>query len=65
MNYLRQVGKIKSFSRTHMKNSDLVLSEEELFTEIHKKVNSLSLQLKLKDIVLCSIRGNTDQKSMI
>ena len=49
MNYLRQVGKIKSFSRTHMQNSDLVLSEEALFTEIHKKVNSLSLQLKLKE----------------
>ena len=49
MNYLRQVGKIKSFSRSHMQNSDLILSEEALFTEIHKKVNSLSLQLKLKE----------------
>lgn len=49
MNYLRQVGKIKSFSRSHMQNSDLLLSEEALFTEIHKKVDSLSLQLKLKE----------------
>lgn len=49
INYLRQVGKIKSFSRSHMQNSNLVLSEEALFTEIYKKVNSLSLQLKLKE----------------
>lgn len=49
MNYLTQVGKIKSFSRSHMQNSDLVLSEEALFTEIYKKVDSLSLQLKLKE----------------
>lgn len=49
MNYLRQVNKIKSFSRSHMQNSDLVLSEEALFTEIYKNVNSLSLQLKLKE----------------
>mgnify|MGYP003587258743 CR=1 FL=1 len=49
INYLRQVGKIKSFSRSHMQNSDLVLSEEALFTEIYKNVNSLSLQLKLKE----------------
>jgi hypothetical protein len=32
-----------------MQNSNLVLSEEALFTEIYKKVNSLSLQLKLKE----------------
>ncbi|MGJ0330076.1 SMEK domain-containing protein [Aliarcobacter cryaerophilus] len=49
INYLRQVGKIKSFSRSHMQNSDLVLSEEALFTKIYKNVNSLSLQLKLKE----------------
>ncbi|MGD9623989.1 MAG: SMEK domain-containing protein [Arcobacter sp.] len=49
INYLRQVGKIKNFSRSHMQNSDLVLSEEALFTEIYKNVNSLSLQLKLKE----------------
>lgn len=53
MNYLIQVGKIKSWSRSHMQNSDLVLSEEALFTEIYKKVNSLHLQLKLKEELKC------------
>jgi len=49
INYLSQVGKIKSWSRSHMENSDLVLSEEALFTEIYNNVDSLSLQLKLKE----------------
>jgi hypothetical protein len=49
MNYLRQVGKIKSWSRSHMQNSDLVLNEEALFQEIYNRVDSLSLQLKLKE----------------
>jgi hypothetical protein len=51
MNYLKQVGKIKLWTRTHMQNSDLVLSEEALFTEIYNKINSLSLQLKLKEML--------------
>ncbi len=49
MDYLTQVGKIKSWSRSHMQNSDLVLSEESLFAEIYNKIDSLSLQLKLKE----------------
>jgi hypothetical protein len=49
INYLRQVGKIKSFMRSHMQNSDLLLSEEALFSKIHQQVNSLSLQLKIKE----------------
>ena len=48
INYLKQVNKMKSWTRSHMQNSDLLLREEVLFTEIYKKVNSLSLQLKLK-----------------
>ena len=40
---------MKSWTRSHMQNSDLLLREEVLFTEIYKKVNSLSLQLKLKE----------------
>jgi hypothetical protein len=53
INYLSQVGKIKSWSRSHMENSDLVLSEEALFTEIYNNVDSLSLQLKLKEELKC------------
>jgi len=49
MNYLRQVGKIKSFSRSFGENSNLLLNEEALFKEIYKRVNSLPLQLKLKE----------------
>ena len=49
INYLKQVNKMKSWTRSHMQNSDLLLREEVLFTEIYKKVNSLSLQLKLKE----------------
>ncbi|MFK5976819.1 MAG: SMEK domain-containing protein [Sulfurovum sp.] len=49
INYLTQMGKIKSWSSSPMQNSDLVLSEEVLFTEIYNRVDSLSLRLKLKE----------------
>jgi hypothetical protein len=49
INYLRQVGNIKSSMRSHMQNSDLLLSEEKLFSKIYEQVNSLSLQLKIKE----------------
>jgi len=49
MEYLTQVGKIKSWSRSHGENSDLVLSEEKLFSKLYESVNSLSLQLKIKE----------------
>jgi len=49
MDYLIQIDKIKSWSRSHMQNSDLVLSEEALFTEIYNNIDSLSLQLKIKE----------------
>jgi hypothetical protein len=32
-----------------MQNSDLLLSEEKLFSKIYEQVNSLSLQLKIKE----------------
>jgi len=49
MEYLTQVGKMKSFSRTRMQNSDLLLSEESLFSEIYNKIDSLCLKLKIKE----------------
>ena len=49
INYLNQVGKIKSFSRAHGENSSLLLNEEALFTEIMNRVDSLSLRSKLKE----------------
>ena len=49
INYLNQVGKIKSFSRAHGENSSLLLNEEALFTVIMNRVDSLSLKLKLKE----------------
>jgi hypothetical protein len=49
ISYLKQVGKIKSSSRSYMQNSDLVLSEEALFQEIYNRIDSLYLQLKLKE----------------
>lgn len=49
INYLNQVGKVKSWSRSHGENSSLLLNEEALFTEIMNRVDSLSLQLKLKE----------------
>ena len=47
--YLTQEGKIKSWSRSHMQNSDLLLSEEALFINLSQKIDSLSLKIKLKE----------------
>ncbi len=49
IDYLNQVGKMKSWSRSHGENSSLLLNEEALFLEIMNRVDSLSLQLKLKE----------------
>jgi len=49
INYLNQVGKIKSWSRSYGENSSLLLDEEALFETIMNSVDSLSLQLKLKE----------------
>lgn len=51
------------------KEYDIDFSSGKLNGKIAEGARALAvwayLQLKLKDIVLCSIRGNTDQKSMI
>jgi len=49
IHYLNQVDKIKSWFRSHGENSSLLLDEETLFTEIMNSIDSLSLQLKLKE----------------
>ncbi len=49
INYLRQLGKIKSYSSPPMQNSPQLLSEEDLFQKIHDAIESLSLKLKIKD----------------
>lgn len=49
MNYLREVGKVKVYSKSHMQNSELLLKEEQLFKKIYERVDSLSLKLQLKE----------------
>lgn len=49
MHFLTQVGKIKSWSRSHMENSPELLSEEALLEKISEAINSLSLKLKIKE----------------
>lgn len=49
INYLTQVGKIKSYSSSPLQNSPQLLSEEEFLKQIKEKVNNLSLQIKIKE----------------
>jgi len=51
LNYLQGVGKMKMYSGSHMQNSPELLKEEKLFEDIKNRIDSLSLQLKLKDIL--------------
>ena len=47
--YLIQLGKIKVYSSSPMQNSDTILEEEKIFQILIDKVESLSLQLKIKE----------------
>lgn len=49
INYLTRVGKIKSYSSAPMENSPQLLEEEALLLEIHNNIDSLSLQLRIKE----------------
>ncbi len=49
INYLTQVGKVKSYSRAPMGNSPELLNEEELLSKIQNSIESLSLQLHIKE----------------
>lgn len=49
INYLRQIGKIKSYSSAPMENSPQLLSEEQLFQKVHDVIDSLTLKLRIKD----------------
>jgi hypothetical protein len=51
IDYLNQVNKIKSYSKEHMQNSQMLLDEEKLFTELLEKVESFSLRIKVKDVL--------------
>lgn len=51
IDYLNQVGKIKSYSRAHMQNSEMLLNEEKFFLALLEKINSFSLQIKIKEIL--------------
>lgn len=47
--YLTRVGKIRSYSSAPMENSPQLLEEEALLLEIHNNIDSLSLQLRIKE----------------
>jgi len=49
MHFLTEVGKIKSWTRSHMENSPELLSEEALLEKISETINSLSLKLKIQE----------------
>lgn len=48
INYITQVGKIKSYSRVPMTNSTELLSEDALLNKLCDGIESISLQLKIK-----------------
>lgn len=49
INYLTQVGKVKSYSRAPMGNSPELLNEEEFLSKIYNSIESLSMQLLIKE----------------
>lgn len=49
LNYLTQVGKIKSYSSSPLQNSPQLLNEESFLKQIKEKIQSLSLQCKIKE----------------
>ena len=48
INYITQVGKIKTYSRAPMTNSHELLGEDALLGKLYDGIDSISLQLKIK-----------------